>query len=1206
MHHKSRKLRSVFLIAGVVALLTGTAYAANVARDMLVYRGTITSVPVYRTHDGSTFSSESSALSVSVAINNIKVVSKPGTGAVEKVMCATNTSNDVYCQVYNGASWGNSITLSTATGGQRAFDLAYESVSGRAVACYRSPLNTQMPYCAIWDGSSWGTPFTATATGSALTTMRLISDPNSNYIALITRNGGNDLNTQIWNGSSFSAIQSLTANGSNCAGCLSYAGAWEGSSGDFVAGWFDNTTGNLQSKEFNKTSGWVATINNVITSVSTANVWIEMASRPFANDILVAVLDGSSVLRANHWSGSNWDTTGTTAITLASPISGTVSSTNHLFDIAYEQRADYDAVVAYGSTASSLQYRVWDTGTNTWGTAATLPTASQNATWLQLASDPKLANIMLTLLGSTNIGTLEWNGNAWDPSWTAQSTASNDNRWNAWFAYDKEDENDHAPSIVINSAAEKTNGSGLVDISVSVSDVGLDNAKLKVEYGACDGTWQNAAITSLVSATYGTPDISGGDYQIGTNTPIVTNPAITGSSANTLTFLWDSKTDLANGNATYCLRFTGHDGVSATEIPPTTTLMIDNVRPAVPTDFQGVGTTSSIQHLNWTSASDTNFNHYEFWYGTDQTKVEDQISSPGEAVEFGPADFPTLNNAATYHAHIMELDPLTTYHFALWAVDDFGNETMAMLKSGLDAPNDSGDSLTYTTLETDFNATPISAVPTDMEQVENDTRYVTFSARIYDIDLDDVLMRVRFATDADGFATFNNANIVSAEVINPVTDPEGPWDDDNIAIDNTFDFQVGKGNPISLNEFTPHEDLDGNPEGAVLLIIWDTKASELNGFAGDVKIQVTPMDINGQIGSVYTSAEFEIDDKYPTLTEIIPVPQYTNDATPSYTFNSNDVATLEYDGSCNSSTTSISAGNKTITLSVPGEGTYDDCTITATDDNYNSDPVLSVLHITPFVVDTTLPTGLASLAAGTSTTTTQQLTWNSATDANFDHYEIWYGTNQPDVENRAGSAKKWSVTNDVTLGIAVTTETTISGLTSGTTYSYKIWAADIAGNEATISGIFKATSSSGGGNNNGGSGKGSSYIPPPPLPIEQASLGELINQVRILIGQYVAAGGTLTPGMVAFLETSNILAPSSLPVRDLQFGMIGEDVRTLQRILIDLGYAIPSGATSRFLWETQAALSAYQRDHKISPAVGMFGPVTRAYMKEAGVPGIWW
>lgn len=87
----------------------------------------------------------------------------------------------------------------------------------------------------------------------------------------------------------------------------------------------------------------------------------------------------------------------------------------------------------------------------------------------------------------------------------------------------------------------------------------------------------------------------------------------------------------------------------------------------------------------------------------------------------------------------------------------------------------------------------------------------------------------------------------------------------------------------------------------------------------------------------------------------------------------------------------------------------------------------------------------------------------------------------------------------------------------------------------------------------------------------------------------------------------------SLSVRDLELGMEGEDVQMLQKNLNSLGFTLaqdgagsPSNETTYFGDRTKVALSKYQLKYGIVPSVGYFGPLTRAHMKGASVPGLWW
>ena len=73
--------------------------------------------------------------------------------------------------------------------------------------------------------------------------------------------------------------------------------------------------------------------------------------------------------------------------------------------------------------------------------------------------------------------------------------------------------------------------------------------------------------------------------------------------------------------------------------------------------------------------------------------------------------------------------------------------------------------------------------------------------------------------------------------------------------------------------------------------------------------------------------------------------------------------------------------------------------------------------------------------------------------------------------------------------------------------------------------------------------------------------------------------------------------------RDLEVGSTGADVKALQVYLNSHGYAVsssgpgsPGNETERFGGLTRAALAKLQKAAGITPAVGYFGPKTRAYV----------
>lgn len=101
---------------------------------------------------------------------------------------------------------------------------------------------------------------------------------------------------------------------------------------------------------------------------------------------------------------------------------------------------------------------------------------------------------------------------------------------------------------------------------------------------------------------------------------------------------------------------------------------------------------------------------------------------------------------------------------------------------------------------------------------------------------------------------------------------------------------------------------------------------------------------------------------------------------------------------------------------------------------------------------------------------------------------------------------------------------------------------------------------------------------------EAATLQELQAQIQALLAQIQALQNNGS-------GTTSACSPFT---NDLTLGRSGSEVTALQRFLMSRGYSIPAGATGYFGGQTQAALAAFQGANAISPAVGYFGPFTRA------------
>jgi hypothetical protein len=233
-----------------------------------------------------------------------------------------------------------------------------------------------------------------------------------------------------------------------------------------------------------------------------------------------------------------------------------------------------------------------------------------------------------------------------------------------------------APSLTINSATQKTDGSGQVTISIEADDTEDDDSRVSVYYGLTETTCTNkATMTGTATADIApVPDITTSNvYQIGDDIPIKT----TGTTTNTVTFNWDSKTDIPDVNGTYWLKLTIND-VEFDGTPQTINLNIDNINPTNPNFPASCWRTSSkvnsisdntwqndddTPYFEWTGAGDvgSGLAGYSVYWGTDPG------GEPGVTLEQAQANFGETASTGdgTYYLRLRTFDNQGNYSNAI-------------------------------------------------------------------------------------------------------------------------------------------------------------------------------------------------------------------------------------------------------------------------------------------------------------------------------------------------------------------------------------------------------------------------------------------------------------------------------------------------------------------------------------------------------------
>ena len=174
---------------------------------------------------------------------------------------------------------------------------------------------------------------------------------------------------------------------------------------------------------------------------------------------------------------------------------------------------------------------------------------------------------------------------------------------------------------------------------------------------------------------------------------------------------------------------------------------------------------------------------------------------------------------------------------------------------------------------------------------------------------------------------------------------------------------------------------------------------------------------------------FQVDNTAPVIAEVTAVTTPSNDNTPDYTFSSTESGSLYFEGSCSSSTTSVSSGDNTITLNSLSDGTYSDCAITVSDTAANES---NAITLTSFTIDSTAATLIETSAIDSSTN-------DSTPDYTF-------------VSSEAGTITySGSCSSSTTSAIAGTNTITLNTLSDGTYSDCKITVTDSLDNAVTLS-----------------------------------------------------------------------------------------------------------------------------------------------------------
>lgn len=249
----------------------------------------------------------------------------------------------------------------------------------------------------------------------------------------------------------------------------------------------------------------------------------------------------------------------------------------------------------------------------------------------------------------------------------------------------------------------------------------------------------------------------------------------------------------------------------------------DGLVPGAPGSFTKASGTGTTAELTWTITDDSNFSHYEIWYGTNETDVENRS---GTALEWDDGDDADLATRATTETTVTGLTAGATYYALICAVDNGTNESCTT-------------SISFLT-----NQTPTVTTPSSITQLSDRSGYVTFQTTVADLDGDETKLKVQYSDD--GGTTWYDPYLVT------VTPSQGSTD-----LDNDQTYQIGTANKI-----------DTDSADTTLTIVWSTQSAlngngAVSGEQDDIKLRIVANDSIVD-STVTATSSFSTDNEAPS------------------------------------------------------------------------------------------------------------------------------------------------------------------------------------------------------------------------------------------------------------------------------------------------------------------------------------------------------
>jgi len=323
----------------------------------------------------------------------------------EFVMASIDPDNDVAVtfQTTGGFTAPIEVTASGASYTQRAFDVAYEQLTGDALVVYwiADPLgmSSGLGYRTAHNGVMSAQSRLSIIT-SGLTNVRLYPRAGSDQILMLGLSSSSSLVGSVWNGSSWGAVSTVALGvASSTKPC--FDAAWETVNGRAVIV-YGKQGSRKPSFRLYSSAGFSA--EAAMADVGGVPQFVRLAPSPMGSNIIFGTETSAGAIAFSTWNGGEWSP----AFTAETSVRDTL--VRH-FDVSYQPDGSKALAVYARNGDTRLIYRSWNG--SAWSGAAYGPDLGDNPMSIQLSYDSAGAGIfVLAADEGRDLSATTWNGTA--------------------------------------------------------------------------------------------------------------------------------------------------------------------------------------------------------------------------------------------------------------------------------------------------------------------------------------------------------------------------------------------------------------------------------------------------------------------------------------------------------------------------------------------------------------------------------------------------------------------------------------------------------------------------------------------------------------------------------------------------------------------------------------------------------------------------